>query len=89
MLNRLYKAQYFSKIDLHSGYHQIRIVLEDILKIAFRTRYKHYEFLVLCFGLTNAPVTFQTLINDIFREKLVVCVLIYLDNILIYSSDIK
>ena len=89
MLDRLYKAQYFSKIDLCSGYHQIRIVPEDVSKIAFRTRYRHYEFLILCFGLTNAPATFQTLMNDIFRERLDVCVLIYLDDILIYSSDIK
>src|SRR4051794_1423920 len=57
--------------------------------MAFRTRYGHYEFLVLYFDLTNTPVTFQTLMNDIFREKLDVYMLIYLDNILIYSSDIK
>src|SRR3954452_6305503 len=57
--------------------------------MAFRTRYEHYEFFVLCFSLINAPATFQTLMNDIFREKLDVCVLIYLNDIFIYSSDIK
>ena len=84
---RYHESKVFSKLDLTSGYYQIAIKPKDRYKTAFRTRYDHYEFNIIPFGLTNVSTTFQTLINDIFRDLLDVYVIVYLDDILVYSKN--
>ena len=86
-LDRLGRAKRFTQLDLTSAYHRMRIKEGDEWKTAFRTRYGHFEYQVMPFGLTNAPGSFQSHVNKILAEKLDIFIIVYLDDILIYTKD--
>jgi hypothetical protein len=86
LMDQLRQAKFFSKIDLRSGYHQMNIRPEDIHKTAFVTRYGQYEYTAVSFGLTNAPAYFMNIMNKVFMDELDKCVIVFIDDILVFSK---
>jgi hypothetical protein len=86
LMDQLRQAKYFGKIDLRSGYHQMKIRPEDIHKTAFVTRYGQYEYTIVSFGLTNAPAYFMNMMDKVFMDELDKCVVVFIDDILVYSQ---
>jgi hypothetical protein len=89
LFDQLKGAKYFSKIDLRFGYYQLRIRPEDVPKTAFVTRYGQYEFTVMLFGLTNVPAYFMNLMNKVFMEELDKFVVVFIDDILVYTRSVE
>ena len=89
LFDQLKGATVFSKIDLQSGYYQLKVRESDISKMAFRTRYRYYKFLVISFGLTNVPATFMDLMNRVFEEYLDKFFIIFINDILVYSRTME
>jgi hypothetical protein len=89
LFDQLAGAQVFSKIDLYFGYHQIKIRAEDISMTAFSMRYGQYEYLVMSFGMTNAPAHFIYLMNSVFMEELDKFIVVFIDDILVYSKSME
>jgi hypothetical protein len=87
LFDQLAGARVFFKVDLRSGHHQIKICPEDVPKTAFSTKYRLYEYLVMSFGLTNAPAHFMYLMNSVFMSELDKFAVIFIDDILIYSKS--